>query len=244
MTTQLIEAGVDISFPCVIRSLAGLDNAAQAAGRCNRSGEYGQCCNVYLLNLNEERLGNLKEIRTGQNISGQMIQNGRYSDLQSVEAMSDYFEKYYQEQKEELEYNVEDIGIQTDLLELLSVNRQRSSPEINRNRRFYTGQAFRSAGEKFRVIDDCSVSVVVPYNEEAGRMIADLHSDIRMDEQMKILRKIQKYTVGIYEHTERKLKEKRALDMLNCGVYVLDERYYDDEAGILIEGKPMDLLMF
>lgn len=244
VTTQLIEAGVDISFPCVIRSLAGLDNAAQAAGRCNRSGEYGQCCHVYLLNLNEERLGNLKEIRTEQNISGQMIQSGGYSDLQSVEAMSDYFEKYYQEQKEELEYNVEDIGIQTDLLELLSVNRQRSSPEINRNRRFYTGQAFRSAGEKFRVIDDCSISVVVPYNEEAVRMIADLRSDIRLDEQTKVLRKIQKYTVGIYEHTERKLKEKRALDMLNCGVYVLDERYYDDEAGILIEGKPMDLLMF
>ena len=244
VTTQLIEAGVDISFPCVIRSLAGLDNAAQAAGRCNRSGEYGQYCHVYLLNLNKERLGNLKEIRTGQNISGQMLQNGRYSDLQSVAAMSDYFEKYYQEQKEELEYNVEDIGIQTDLLELLSVNRQRSSPEINRNKRFYTGQAFRSAGEKFRVIDDCSISVVVPYNEEAVRMIADLRSDIRLDEQTKVLRKIQKYTVGIYEHTERKLKEKRALDMLNCGVYVLDERYYDDEAGILIEGKPMDLLMF
>ncbi|MBR0484404.1 MAG: CRISPR-associated helicase Cas3', partial [Oscillospiraceae bacterium] len=44
VTTQLIEAGVDISFRCVVRSVAGLDNAAQAAGRCNRNGESETPC--------------------------------------------------------------------------------------------------------------------------------------------------------------------------------------------------------
>ena len=244
ITTQLIEAGVDISFPCVIRSLAGMDNAAQASGRCNRSGEYARCCNVYLMNLDEERLGNLKDIKTGQNISWQMIESGRYVDLMSVETMSDYFVKYYQEQKEELEYNIEDIGIQTDLLELLSVNSKRGSLEMNRNRKFYTGQAFRTAGEKFHMIDDCSMAVAVPYNEEARKMISDLRSNIRIDEQMKIMRKMQKYMVGIYENTEKKLKNERALERLGCSIYVLDERYYDMEAGIVTEGKPMDFLMF
>ena len=48
VTTQLIEAGVDISFKCVVRSLAGLDSAVQAAGRCNRHGENNEICPVYL----------------------------------------------------------------------------------------------------------------------------------------------------------------------------------------------------
>lgn len=243
VTTQLIEAGVDISFHCVIRSLAGLDNAAQAAGRCNRSGEYGQCCKVYLLNLNEERLGSLKEIRTGQNISGQMIESGKYFDLQSVETLKDYFDKYYKEQKEEMEYNVEDMGVQTDLVNLLSVNKYRRSPEMRRNGNFYTGQAFQTAGEKFRVIDDNSVSVIVPYNEEAKEIISSLRSDIRSDELVKILRKAQKYTVGLCELTEKKLRDKQALEILSCGVYVLEERYYDHDLGIMLDGKPMDLLM-
>lgn len=244
VTTQLIEAGVDISFRCVIRALAGLDNAAQAAGRCNRSGEFGQRCNVYLLNLNDERLGNLKEIRTGQIVSGQMIESGNYSDLQSVETLKDYFDKYYKERSEEMDYNVEDIGVQTDLFDLLSVNKNRCSPKMKQNSAFYARQAFQTAGKKFHVIDDSSVPVIVPYNDEAKKIIACLRSDISNYDFMKILRKAQKYSVGLYAQTERALIDKHALDMLPCGVYVLEEGYYDCDLGIQLDGKPMDLLLF
>lgn len=244
ITTQLIEAGVDISFPCVIRSLAGMDNSAQAAGRCNRSNEYGRCCKVYLLNLNEEKLGSLKEIKTGQDISRQMLESNKYSDLQSVETLRDYFEKYYQEQEDELKYNIEDMGVQTDILNLLSIDSCRSSPGSANLPSYYARQAFKTAGKKFHVIDDDSISVIVPYDESAKEIISYLHSDIRCDEMVKILRKAQKYTVGIFEQTEKKLNDEHALELLQSGVYVLDERYYDQQLGIVLEGKKMDLLMF
>lgn len=95
VTTQLIEAGVDISFRCVVRSLAGLDNIVQAAGRCNRHGEAGRICPVYLIKIKDEKLGSLKEITSAQGITCQMLDSGKYSDLQSAEAVSDYFRTLY-----------------------------------------------------------------------------------------------------------------------------------------------------
>jgi CRISPR-associated endonuclease/helicase Cas3 len=62
VSTQLIEAGVDLDFGCVIRSLAGMDSITQAGGRCNRHGKRA-IGYVYILNFSEEVLGSgLSEI--------------------------------------------------------------------------------------------------------------------------------------------------------------------------------------
>ena len=63
VSTQVIEAGVDVSFGSVIRLLAGMDNAVQTAGRCNRNGESEEPALVYLITCSDESLSVLREIQ-------------------------------------------------------------------------------------------------------------------------------------------------------------------------------------
>jgi CRISPR-associated endonuclease/helicase Cas3 len=72
ISTQLIEAGVDVDFGSVVRFLAGIDSIAQAAGRCNRNARrrdlYGRLVpgRVFVVRSAEENLSQLEEIRKAQ----------------------------------------------------------------------------------------------------------------------------------------------------------------------------------
>ena len=71
ISTQLIEAGVDISMSCVIRALGGLDSIAQAAGRCNREGKLPQLGEVVVFRAEEGApSGSLKQ---GQDITEEIL---------------------------------------------------------------------------------------------------------------------------------------------------------------------------
>lgn len=241
VTTQLIEAGVDISFKCVVRSLAGLDSAVQAAGRCNRHGENGRVCPVYLIKLKEERLGNLQEILTAQKITQDMTDSGEYADLASPETVSAYFRKLYSTENDKLSYSVPENDT---LVNLLSLNRKRFEmlPDPKTCGKFES-QALKTAGKLFKVIDENTQDVIVPFNDDAERIIHRLEDK---DEKniSRYLRQAQKYMVSIYNGTERKLYENRALRELPCGVVILDKSHYNDEYGIDIDGTENELLIF
>lgn len=240
VTTQLIEAGVDISFRCVVRSLAGLDSAVQAAGRCNRHGESIDVRPVYLIKLKEEKLGNLKEISTAQDITQHIAESGEYTDISSPEAVSDYFVKLYQYEKDKLSYSV---PVNETLVNYLSLNKKRYEmlPDPKPCSKFES-QAFKTAGKLFQVIDENTRDVIVPYNEEAEEIISRLENS---NENISVLlRKAQKYTVSIYIGTERKLYENNALRDISCGAVILDNSHYNNEFGIDIEGAEKEILIF
>src|SRR5690625_5511182 len=109
ISTQLSEAGVDISFECVIRSLAGLDSIAQAAGRCNRHGE-AESRSVYVIDYVEENLRHLAEISKGKEIAKLMLMdlrkdsNAHGASILSMKAMNYYFKALFQAFDVDLDY--------------------------------------------------------------------------------------------------------------------------------------------
>ena len=97
-------------------------------------------------------------------------------------------------------------------------------------------QAFRTAGHEFEVISNtCKVSVVVPYEEKTEQLREDLlHAKIET-EKKKILRKLQRYTVGISENRKRNLGN--AIYENDEGILVLSDGYYDKKVGVVDEPK-------
>lgn len=231
VTTQLIEAGVDISFRCVVRISAGLDNIAQAAGRCNRNGETGIISPTYVLNLESENLGSaLLDIQMAQIAADDIMINNKYADLLSVEAINDFMKSKIKRTRKEIEYPTSKN--ETTLFRLLS-----DVPIIKkRKRNKYIGQqAFKTAGDSFKVIDNGDVtSIVVPYNETATALIKELSSEGSYN-RFNALRQIQRYTVDVYNYNFNKLLESGKVQEISDGIYELKKEHYSKDFGIIFD---------
>jgi CRISPR-associated endonuclease/helicase Cas3 len=97
VSTQLIEAGVDVSFPAVFRAECGLDSLAQAAGRCNRNGELRDANGAAVLGhvYSFEHSGydipqQLVDLRDASSDAAQITQRHK-DDLLSLEAIEHFF---------------------------------------------------------------------------------------------------------------------------------------------------------
>lgn len=245
VTTQLIEAGVDISFKCVVRSLAGLDNAAQAAGRCNRNGEY-PVCSAYIINIKDECLRGLREISQRQDAANSVILRNEYKNLLDVGAINEYFKRFYHEQKDYLSFKEEDNGDKTTLVNMLSVNNPRNSHSGRTEVTECMGtQSFKTAGDKFTVIDNNTEEIIVPYNDEAQELIASLDCELPLPEIIQKIRKAQSYAVSVYSNQMKKLMDENAIYQLKCGAWALEKRFYDPNGiGLNFSGGDLENLIF
>ena len=244
ISTQVVEAGVDFSFGCVIRSKAGLDNVIQAAGRCNRHKEYSEKGQVYIVQMSKEaeNLKNLPEIRETQAALGKVLDDFKSSPeafkntLDSQEAIKAYYKNYYRGLKNgETGFPAEGCG--KTLVELLGEDdtgrEQYSRLHKCKKSTLAYAQAFRTAGDKFEVIsNDYKVNIVVPYNDEAKRIIAELSDDsLEFDERKRKIRILQRYTVGISKYRRDELNNA-IYDVCDEEIQVLSEGYYDECIGV------------
>ncbi|MDE6727548.1 MAG: hypothetical protein K2J80_06365 [Oscillospiraceae bacterium] len=105
-------------------------------------------------------------------------------------------------------------------------------------------QSFKTAGEKFNVIDSDTEEAIAPYNEEARELILKLNSDITLPEAAEALRKAQKYAVSVYSNQMGRLMQDNVIYKTNSGVWAINERFYDRGIGLALTGGNLETLVF
>lgn len=169
ISTQLVEAGVDLDFPVVYRALAGLDSIAQAAGRCNREGLLASGRVVVFVPPRDAPVGHLRQAQQ----SGQLILKMVKDDPLSPENFTRYFKDLYWKKGEELD--------KYKILEYLC----KSNPlEID----------FFSAAKNFHIIDeDAQLPVIIRY----GQSPSLIESLKKYGPNRWLSRRLQRFVVNI-----------------------------------------------
>jgi CRISPR-associated helicase Cas3 len=211
VSTQLIEAGVDVDFPVVYRSIAGIDSIVQSAGRCNREGK-----------LTEGKVFVFKPVSEYAKIRGYLERTAKvadmvfrkYEDPISLEAIDYYFKMLYDLEGEE-------------------ALDKKSIIECFEERRSGLEFDFQTAAERFKLIESNTYSIIIPYDETAIKLLQEAQFS---PYPRSIARKLQPHTVSIYEYEYKELCKNAAIKTINDSFLVLEnfETNYDRCTGLII----------
>lgn len=244
ISTQLIEAGVDVDFASVIRFLAGLDSIAQAAGRCNRNGLRDEAT-VHIVNPLEEKIDLLTDIKIGRDIAQRVMGEG-FDSLLAPDAIKQYFNYYFYDRATEMSYPISSnqLGWESDLLNLLSGNQGNGGVKENT---LLLQQSFMTAGKLFKAIDSPTQAVIVPYGEEGKHLITELGrvaKEFDVKTYRSLLKQAQKYSVNVFPNIWKQLQHEDAVHEIQPdeGIYYLDEKHYSNEFGLSV--KPCNNMSF
>jgi len=197
VSTQLIEAGVDVDFPCVFRAISGIDSIAQAAGRCNRNGLHEQPCQVFVFDLPETSTCSFFK-QASQ--SAAKLFDGFSGQLTSPECVTKYFEDYFWKNQQRM-----------DADQIVERCATAQSGNIQ----------FRDLAE-FKMIRSASIPIIIALEHEPVELIRALDF---AEQKSGILRKLQRYTVQIYPYQFEEIQHW--IEYKEPGVWCLrtDEMY-------------------
>ena len=213
VSTQLVEAGVDLDFPVVFRAFAGLDSIAQAAGRCNREGRLARGETFVFLAPQASPPGLLRQ---GEDACLAALR-GHAGDPLALELFGRYFDHLY------YGIDLDERGIVRDL-----------TPDAQ------LGVQFRSAADKFRLVDDEDMATVfVRYEGYAGidALLGQLERD---GPERWLIRKLQRCAVSLRRKVVERLVAQGDLVEVQPGCFVQrNDLLYDPVLGLLDEEAPL-----
>ncbi len=212
ISTQLIEAGVDVDFPVVYRAMAGLDSIAQSAGRCNREGKLKLGKVIVFKAEQSSPPGFLKQ---GEEITTELITTGQLDEPLSPESFKKYFSLM----------NARGERDKHDIRGLLRANQSNDAP---------LAIQFRTAAEKFRLIDNNGVSIIVPFKPDGSDLspVDEWIGQLEADPSQKwVYKKLQRYTVSITENMAKNFHANGCIDV-RAGLFVLLDTFYHTLWGV------------
>jgi CRISPR-associated endonuclease/helicase Cas3 len=205
ISTQLIEAGVDIDFPVVYRAFAGLNSIVQTAGRCNREGRLKSGEVFVFYPPKDAPAGLLRKIVD----AAKEIISCQYFDINDEETYKKFFKSV--------------------------INRANSTGEKelkeNLSNDAYKGNfQFATYKDLFNIIDDkCNKPVIVKYGKSS-----ELIKNLRYGGISKnLMRKLQRYTVNLPQNKFEEIKVKGLIEEIQDGIFVQDaDSFYNDDIGL------------
>ncbi|MBD5330508.1 MAG: CRISPR-associated endonuclease Cas3'' [Bacteroides sp.] len=211
ISTQLIEAGVDIDFPVVYRQLAGLDSILQAAGRCNREGRLQQLGTTHVFDL--ENTPPACHCKSSVYALRDMLTANPESDWFAPEVMTEFYTKLYSK---------------TRSFDIAGIAGLVASP---------TEIGYESISDGFRLIDDHGKAVIVNYGA-APELIEQLR---QYGPSLSLTRKLALYTVSVSQHQFKEFDRAGLIDRPCEGFFYIPLRdQYDDSIGLKVNNEYLE----
>lgn len=213
VSTQLVEAGVDIDFPVVYRALSGLDSIAQAAGRCNREGKLDRGKVVVFVPPKSSPPGTL---RRAEQTTVSLL-SGSTSDPMARGLFTRYFEHFYMKADSLDKHGINDL--------------------LGKDARDLKIQ-FRTAAEKFKLIDDVESQAILVWYGESQALIGKLKRD---GPERWLMRKLQRYSVNLPRRVVSKLVADGEVSEVYPGIFAQAvSTLYNDKIGVMV-GSTLDV---
>lgn len=241
VSTQLIEAGVDVDFNMVIRSYAGVDSLIQAIGRCNREGKMKEKGEAFLVNLplNEENITNIPSIKEKKDITEQILY-GKSGFIDLLELNDEFYESYYANYSEKMNYTLDN---NMNLVDILSLNKFEQQKNEKAGKLGSLIQSFKTAAEKFDLIKEDTKGIIVYYKEseelinelfDIERKFYETYDEKLLKKMKETLKQLQPYTVNL--HFNKNLKPM-IIELMDGDIKILAKTYYSEKVGVTEEAE-------